>query len=213
MAIALVLFCTLCLCTVTCAQFVAYSLSYSSTDCSGTAGIFKAHNLSTCSPGTCSRWGTGSTQGFCYTGTLQSLANPVVCPGCAYCGVVTYAAGSNCDPNAWVTSTVERLGVCVTNQIASYIIYGCDAGGNIMNLTQFSDSACTVPVLTAPARTPACVPGQPQCQFPSSPSEDVCSYTNLFTGGGGGGQNGTHGTANTHLVSFCLVVALIWAAL
>ena len=197
-------------------QFVSYILTYTSLDCSGIAGQFHGTNVSSCTTAACSRFGLGSFQAFCYTGTLASLANPVVCSGCAYCGAVDYTAGSNCDPNSWTTTSVERLGVCVNpGSGITTISYGCLETGFTTNLTQYSDATCTIPVRSSPATAPVCVPGQPVCRTQFPVSDDLCSYTNLFTGGGGGGggQNGTHGTGSTHVVSFLLVVGLLWAAL
>lgn len=194
-------------------QIVAYTLTYSSVDCSGTAGMFQAMNQSTCTPAACTLIGTGSQQGFCHAGTLESLANPVVCPGCAYCGTIGYVTGSNCDPNSWVTSTVERLGICINARAASIIAYGCTSLGQLMNSTQYSDAACTVAGPIVPFRIPACTSTEPECRSTFPVTEGICSYTNLFNGGGGGGQNGTHGTASTQTVSLLFLATLIWATL
>jgi len=194
-------------------QFVQYRLSYASTDCSGSAGLFVANNQTSCTPQPCAAFGTGSIQFFCFAGTLQALANPVSCPGCAYCGSVGYVVGSNCAPNSWSTSTVERLGVCVNQGTASSIAYGCTSFGTPANSTTYSDAACTIPSgpTIPPAQIP-CVAGQPQCQS-TPPSQDYCSYTNLFNGGGGGGQNGTHGAASMLSDSVIFLVLLMWATL
>jgi len=191
-------------------QFVSYTLTYTSLDCSGPAGLFHANNVSTCTTAACSRFGIGSIQALCYAGTLQSLGNPVVCPGCAYCGVVNYLTGSNCDPNSWTSSSVERLGTCVNGGSAASISYGCQATGFVTNLTQYSDAACTIPGPIVPFTGPSCVPGQPACKTQFPVSEGLCSYTNLFTGGGGGGQNGSHSSSATFKVSAVLVALLIW---
>jgi hypothetical protein len=194
-------------------QIVAYTLTYTSTDCSGTAGGFQARNQSTCTPAACARFGGGSTQGFCHTGTLASLANPVACPGCAYCGYVAYLNGVNCDPNQWTSSSVERLGVCVNGGPSSLIGYGCGQSGILANVTQYSDVACTIPVVFVPPAFSTCVAGQPVCPTPQFPAQEgICSYSNLFNGGGG--QNGTHGTASKSPGALLFLVAvLIWATL
>jgi len=163
------------------AQFVAYTLTYTSTDCSGTAGSFTANNQTSCTATPCSAFGGGSKQSLCYQGTLQSLANPIVCQGCAYCGFVDYVTGSNCAPDSWITTTVERLGVCVNSGDASSISYGCAFTGTVTNFTQYTDSACKTPAgRTLTPSGQLCVAGPPQCQTQFPVQQVVCSYTNLF---------------------------------
>jgi len=193
-------------------QIVSYTLTYSSVDCSGTAGWFQARNESTCTPAACSRFGGGSRQGFCHIGTLESLANPVACSGCAYCGYVNYPGGVNCDPNSWGTSSVERLGVCVNAGPGSFIGYACTLSGIVVNYTQYSDVGCTMPTVVEPPGPSTCIAGQPVCTNPQVPvQEGFCSYSNLFDGGG---QNGTHGIASKRALSSMLfLLTLIWVTL
>lgn len=200
-------------------NFVAYTLQYNSADCSGPAGSFGATNQATCTPATCSQLGLVSHQSFCYAGTLASLANPIVCAGCAYCGNVQYPAGGNCsNPNGWTTATFLRLGACISISGANWVrAYGCTVFGEINNYTQYADGSCTQGSLTN-SNTPSCDPQQVNCQVPpglTGPGQDYCSYGGLF-GGGGGGPNNTTAPAAAASVQgglLLLLAVLFWATL
>jgi len=200
------------------ANFVAYTLQYNSADCSGPAGSFRAFNQATCTPSACTPSGFTSQQGFCYAGTLASLANPVSCPGCAYCGSVQFPNGvGNCsNTNGWNFVLFQRLGLCISAGGALWIkAYGCDSFGNVNNYTQYTDAACT----QAPQHTQndgACTENQPICSIPlglTSPFQDYCSYSGLFGGGGGPGQNNTPTSASIQAGSLLFVAFLIWATM
>jgi hypothetical protein len=194
------------------AQFVSYTLAYNSADCSGTAVAFSARNLTTCVTFPCSAFGGGSIQGHCFQGTLQALVNPVQCPGCAYCAAVNYAEPGCSDPNQWVSSSAERMGICVNGGSGWIVSYGCTPFGLASNYTSYSDAACTQTLTHHPLVTPGCVPGQFECNtVGTSIAEPLCSYTNLFTGGGGG-QNGTTGAASLLSASIFLLGFLLWIA-
>lgn len=199
------------------ANFVAYTLQYNSGDCSGPAGSFRAFNQATCTPSACTPSGLVSQQTFCYAGTLASLANPLACPGCAYCGSVQFPNGAgNCsNTNGWNFVLFQRLGLCIAVNGALWIKgYGCDSSGSMNNYTQYTDAACT----QSPQHTQnagSCTENQPVCAIPpglTSPFQDYCSYTGLF-GGGGPGQNGTNTAALQVSASLLFVAFLIWATL
>lgn len=199
-------------------NFVAYTLQYNSADCSGPAGSFGATNQAACTPAACTPLGLVSHQSFCYAGTLASLANPIVCPGCAYCGNVQYPNGGNCsDPNGWTTATFKRLGICISASGAVWVkAYGCTIYGDINNYTQYSDGSCSQGSLSN-SNTASCVENQVQCQVPpglTAPGQDYCSYGGLF--GGGGGPNSTTAPATATSLqgaSLLLLAVLIWATL
>jgi len=175
-------------------QIVAYTLTYSSTDCTGVAGTFKATNKQTCAPAACSPLLQGSSQGFCYNGTIESLGNPIECPGCAYCGYLQYMQGTQCT-GTWLQSQFIRLGTCVYTPPTYTIFYGCRTNGVTTNFTEYSDARCTQLVTQVPSAGTQCVTGAPQC-YTSLAETGYCSYTNLFTGGGAGNGNGSHGAAS-----------------
>lgn len=180
-------------------QFVTYTLSYTSTDCSGTAGVFQGLATTSCTPGTCLSVAGSSHQQFCHAGTLESLGNPLVCPSCAYCGWVGYQPALHiCQGNS-TGSAFKRLGVCVATPPLFTIFYGCAFNGVAGNYTEYTDAACTIvhPNGAPPFGPSTCIAGQPQC-FTTSAEEGYCSYTNLFTGGGGG-TNNTHGNGASPL--------------
>jgi hypothetical protein len=201
------------------ANFVAYTLTYNSLDCSGVPGMFQAFNQPTCTPAACTASTTASEQSICYAGTLASLANPIVCPGCAYCGSVEYPSATNCmGANNWTTAVFKRLGTCIATGANWLIAYGCTAKGAITNFTQYNDQACTQPCTTCTIfdNPPFCQQNQPQCQANVIPDlvEDYCSYDGLFSGGGGGGgNNGSKTVASARTASLVLLAVLVWATL
>lgn len=202
-------------------NFVAYTLTYNNPTCAGTPGMFGAFNQATCAPTACVTLGTTSHEAFCYAGTLASLANPVSCPGCAYCGWVQYSVGSNCqDGNNWTKTEFRRLGQCIAITGSTWIkAYQCTSEGKTDNVTQYGDAACTVALTPTISGQPQCLPNQPQCQSNGLPPvtslvDDYCSYTGLP--GGGPVVNGTTAPATAsslRTASLLLLGVLLWATL
>ncbi len=208
------------------ANWVSYTLSYATTDCSGPAYKFFAVNKTTCTAGSCVSSSVTSQRAFCYAGSLASLANPIECPGCAYCGWVNYPTGINCgDSNNWISAQFDRIGTCVPDPPLWSKYYGCTASGGVGNITTYNDAACTIVRSTGFAAWPPCDASSPQCTCPATPSCSVstatetgyCSYAGISWGGGGGGNTTKPGNAtvlHAHLAVVALAVALLsWACL
>ena len=197
---------------------MAYTLTYSTSDCSGNPGVFRATNQSTCTPTACSSHLGASWKSFCYTGTLSSLANPVQCSGCAYCGRVEYSGVGTCTESSWIRSEFYRLNTCIADMNPPgtspgwFTAYNCSSGGTIRNAWVSSVSTCAGAVFADPngPYTP-CVAGNPQCIIDPK-IQGYCSYTGIV-GGGGPGANGTNGFASLQRASLLAVLVLLWATL